>query len=275
MAGDLHERLASRLAEVGGPGFGPIPGAAAEPEPTALAAIALDDDDARAWLVEHQREDGGFGLVAGSVVVDAPTSVAALALRPGEPRERALDHLVEQRVDPAPSLDVAPHDPDTRGWGWTRDTFAWVEPTARALLALRLLRPDAADEIDDGLAVLADRECRGGGWNYGNSVVYDVSLPPFAQTTAIALVGIQGALPERSARGSVVLRALWPLEPGGLSLAMTLAAFRLTGDAEAESVEAALERRFDETGLLDDVVAIAWAAIATGPGLESLRWRPA
>jgi hypothetical protein len=270
--GDLHERLAGRLAELGGPGFGPSPDAAPEPEPTALAAIALDDDDARAWLLEHQREDGGFGPVAGPVVVDAPTSLAALALAAGDARERALDHLVEHPADRAARLDVAPHDPTTRGWGWTRDTFGWIEPTARAVLALRRHRPTETAAIDDGLAVIADRECRDGGWNYGNSVVYDVALPAFAQTTAVALVGIQGALPEQAARGSAVLRELWPHEPGGLSLAVALAAFRLSDDPEAALVEAELERRFDETGLLDDVVAIAWAAIATGPGLEDLRW---
>jgi hypothetical protein len=270
--GDLHERLAGRLAELGGPGFGPSPDAAPEPEPTALAAIALDDDDARAWLLEHQREDGGFGPVAGPVVVDAPTSLAALALAAGDARERALDHLVEHPADRAARLDVAPHDPTTRGWGWTRDTFGWIEPTARAVLALRRHRPTETAAIDDGLAVIADRECRDGGWNYGNSVVYDVALPAFAQTTAVALVGIQGALPEQAARGSAVLRELWPHEPGGLSLAVALAAFRLSDDPEAALVEAELERRFDETGLLDDIVAIAWAAIATGPGLEDLRW---
>jgi hypothetical protein len=273
--GDLHERLAGRLAELGGPGFGPTPGTPAEPEPTALAAIALGDDAARDWLVEHQREDGGFGAVAGPVVVDAPTSIAAIALPAGDGRERALDHLVEHPADRAARLDVAPHDPATRGWGWTRDTFGWIEPTARAVLALRLHRPSATAAIDDGLAVIADRECRDGGWNYGNSVVYDVSLPAFAQTTAIALVGIQGALPEQAARGNSALRELWTAEPGGLSLAMALAAFRLADDADAARVEAELERRFDETGLLDDVVALAWAAIATGPGLEDLRWSAA
>jgi hypothetical protein len=140
------------------------------------------------------------------------------------------------------------------------------------VLALRRHRPTETAAIDDGLAVIADRECRDGGWNYGNSVVYDVALPAFAQTTAVALVGIQGALPEQAARGSAVLRELWPHEPGGLSLAVALAAFRLSDDPEAALVEAELERRFDETGLLDDIVAIAWAAIATGPGLEDLRW---
>jgi hypothetical protein len=275
MAVDLHERLASRLAALGGPGFGPTPGAPAEPEPTALAAIALDDDDARAWLAEHQREDGGFGLVAESVVVDAPTSAAALALPPGEARERALDHLVEYRADRAASLDAAPHDPETRGWGWTRDAFGWIEPTSRAVLALRKYRPTATDEIDDGFAVIADRECPGGGWNCGNSVVYGVALAPYAQTTAMALIGIQGVMLDQSARGSAVLRELWPLEPGGLSLAVALAAFRLADDPEAARVEAELERLIDDAGPLDDVVALAWAVIATGPGLEDLRWRAA
>jgi hypothetical protein len=210
--------------------------------------------------------------VAGSVIVDAPTSLAALALPPGEARERALDLLLEHPARRAEVLDVAPHDPDTRGWGWTRDAFGWIEPTARAVLALRLHRPRATAEIDDGFAVIADRECPGGGWNSGNAVAYGVALSPYAQTTAIALIGMQGALLEQSERGWAVLRDLWPLEPGGLSLATALAAFRLAGDAEGELVEAALARRFDESGLLDDVVAIAWAAIATGPGLEALRW---
>ncbi len=276
MPDTLHERLAERLAAAGrGGGFGPTTGAAPEPEPTALAAIALDDDEARDWLVANQHEDGGFGVDAGPVVSDAPTALAALALPPGSARERALDHVTASHAAQQSSFEVAPHDPDTRGWGWTRDTFGWVEPTARALLALRLHRPDAAAAIEDGLAVLADRECAGGGWNYGNATVYDVALPPYAQTTAIALIGIQGALPEQISRGLAALRELWAREPGGLSLAVALAAFRLAGDPVATEVEAALGRELDATGLFDDVVAVAWATIATGPGLETLRWTAA
>jgi hypothetical protein len=259
----------------GGDGFGPTPGAQPEAEPTALAGIALDDDGALGWLEANQREDGGFGPVAGPVNSDAATSVAALALPPGRARERALDYLIGSRAQRTPSYDVAPHDPQTRGWGWTRDTFGWVEPTARAVLALRMHRPTASAEIGDGLAVIADRECVGGGWNYGNPLVYDVTLPPFVQTTAIALIGIQGTLPQENARGLAVLRELWPQEPGGLSLAMSLAALRLASVPDAEQVEAALEDAFETTGLLDDVVAVAWAAIATGDGLEAFRWRPA
>jgi hypothetical protein len=273
MSTTTFDRAAARLREVRiDDGFGPSPGLAPEPEPTALAAIAIDDSDAPAWLEEHQRDDGGFGLLAGHAVTnDAATALAALALAPGGARERALDHLVSNRAQATPSSPEAPHDPDTRGWGWTPDTFGWVEPTSRAVLALQLLRPSAAAEIRDGLSVLADRECPGGGWNYGNAIVYDTPLPPYAQTTASALIGLQGALTEPYERGMTTLAKLWSAERGGLTLAMTLAAFRLGGRPEASAVERALSDELERTDLLGDVVALAWTGIAAGPGLERLR----
>ena len=270
----LFERAAVHLRERGvDGGFGPSPGLAPEPEPTALAAIALDDVDAIAWLTDHQRADGGFEILAGPAVTnDAATATAAVALGPGAARERALDHVVAHRARLTPTNPEAPHDPDTRGWGWTADSFGWVEPTSRAVLALQLLRPSAAAEIRDGLSVLADRECPGGGWNYGNSIVYDTLLPPYAQTTASALIGLQGALADPFARGMTTLTRLWSAERGGLSLAMTLAAFRLGGRPEVPEVERALSDELRRTDLLGDVVALAWTAIAAGPGLERLRW---
>ena len=81
----LYERSAETLDRARtGDAFGPTPGAEPEPEPTALAAIALDDDAARRWLTGAQRPDGSFGLTAGPVENDAPTGLAALALPPGD-----------------------------------------------------------------------------------------------------------------------------------------------------------------------------------------------
>ncbi len=277
MSAGLYRRASARLSAArSGDGFGPRPGLAAEPEPTALAAIALGDDDARRWLAEHQRSDGGFALVAGNVVSDAATALGALALAPGEARERALDHVVTHQAQRLPANPASPHDPNLRGWGWTPDTFGWVEPTAYGVLALQVLRPSDSGPLADGLAVLADRECRGGGWNYGNRVILGVDLPPYAQTTAVALIALQGAQPELFARGLSTLDRLWLAErQGGLSLAMALTAFRLAGEpAAAGEVERALDAELERTALLDDAVALAWAAIATGPGLDAIR-RPA
>ena len=252
-------------------GFGPRPGAPSEPEPTALAAVALDDARAREWLVAHQRDDGSFGLVDGFVRDEAATGLAAIALDEGEARERALDRLESLEGQRVVSDAAIPLDGDLAGWPWTLDTFGWVDPTARALLALRLLRP-GSDRIADGIALLRDRSSVGGGWNYGNRVVLGEELPPFAHTTAIALLGLHGLDAELEAEATARLRELWRAErAGGISLALSLAVFRLGGDEdEAAAVDAALTDVVVGSGLLDDAVVAAWCAIVTRPGLERL-----
>jgi len=269
----LFERAATALIQGrSGDGFGPTPGADPEPEPTALAAIALDDDDARRWLLGAQRADGSFGLDVGEVRDHAATALCALALPPGEARERALDHVLATPAERVASDDSAPRDADLVGWGWTLGTAGWVEPTARAVHTLRRLRPSEMDAIGAGIGYLDDRECLGGGWNHGNPLVYDVPIPPYGQTTAVALAALHGAGSAVGLihRGVGVLRRLWPEERGPLTLAVSLAAFRLLGLPDAAQVEVALDEELGRTEPAPDAVALAWAAIASGPGLSAL-----
>ena len=251
-------------------GFGPRPGTPSEPEPTSLSAIALGDDDARAWLLDHQRADGSFGTVDGWVVDEAATGLASLALF-GAARERALDHLEDVRALPGDGGAATPHDVDVLGWPWTRSTFGWVEPTSRALLAFRTGRPTSS-AIDDAVALLRDRECVGGGWNYGNRTVLGADLEPYAQVTAFGLIAAAGLDDELEARALAALERLWREErDGGLSVALSLSAFRLHSDERsAELARRTLADIVRRTGLLGDTVSIAWAAIATGDALE--RW---
>ena len=165
-----------------------------------------------------------------------------------------------------------PLDITLRGWSWTPFTFGWIEPTSRNLLALQILRPSATAEITDAVKLLADRSCVGGGWNYGNREVYDTDLDPYAQTTAIGLIGLQGSGdPKVVTDGYTVLRRLWPIEAGGLSLGLSLIAMRLAADGtdtERADIEAALSSSFDATAFLDDNVALGWATLATGDGID-------
>ncbi|HET6790081.1 MAG TPA: prenyltransferase/squalene oxidase repeat-containing protein [Actinomycetota bacterium] len=253
-------------------GFGPRAGEASELEPTALAAMALADPDAKAWLAAQQRENGSFAVTIGPYVNDSSTGLCALALETGPMRESALDYLEETRARRVDTSAAIPIDPSAIGWGWTRGSASWVEPTARALWALRVARP-SSDRIDDAVDLLRDRACVGGGWNYGNREVLGEELTPFAQTTAIALVGLQNLDPELEMRGLGVLRRLWRVESaGGLSLATAVAAFRTHGASEeAERVGASLRRLVRETGLLGDGIALGWAALATSdrlPGID-------
>jgi len=264
--------FASRLREARSTdgGFGPRPGQPSEPEPTALATIALEDADGQAWLSEHQADDGSVSFDAASVVNDSATAFTAIALEVGDARERALDHLEGTLARTYRSTAAIPHDPSFRGWAWTEDTAGWVDPTSRATLALRLLRPDAP-AIADGLGLLADRETVGGGWNYGNRVVFGDDLWPYAQTTAAALLALQGTNPELEGRGMDMLRTLWRDErEGGLSLAMSSVVLGLRRDSDTAGARGALVDLFERTAFLGDVVTLAWAAIATGPALSRL-----
>jgi len=124
--------------------------------------------------------------------------------------------------------------------------------------------------------MLLDRECVGGGWNYGNRVVLGEDLPPFAQTTAIAMLALQ-RFEDASIldRGLTRLRQLWRAEAdGGLSLSLASAALRANGDPDQPAAEAALADNFSRTRFAGDVTATAWAAIATGLGLDRLTVRP-
>jgi hypothetical protein len=244
-------------------GFGPLPGASSEPEATAVAALALDDDRARSWLAANQRADGSYSVDVGPYVNDSATALGALALGPGAGRDRALDHVEETRARHVDSSDAIPIDPSAVGWAWATGTASWVEPTARALWALRVMRP-TSPHITDAVALLRDRECVEGGWNYGNRIVLGEALPPFAQTTAIALVGLLGLDAELEERGLTTLARLWRIESrGGLTLATSVLAFRAHGrTTEAAAAAHVLRSLVDETGLLGDVTALAWAALA-------------
>ena len=253
-------------------GFGPRVDEPSELEPTALAAMALADRDAVAWLVAAQRPDGAFGFDVGPYTNDSVTGLCALAVGHGTERERALDYLENAQAERVESSAAVPIDPSAVGWGWVGGTASWVEPTARALWALRMTRPTSS-RIADAVALLKDRESVGGGWNYGNREVLGEELPPYAQTTAAALIGLRRLDPDLEIRGLDSLRRLSRAEAaGGLSLAMTMAAFRIhEAPSDAESVGVALDRLVRETGLLGDGIALGWAALAASdrlPGID-------
>jgi hypothetical protein len=270
IAGAVARSLAAARNADGG--FGPRAGLPSEPEPTALAAIALDDAGARDWLAAAQASDGSVRLAVGDVTNDSATSLAAIALS-GEGRARALDHLERVRAAHLASSPQVPFDPAFPGWSWTRDAFGWVEPTARALLAFRTLRPRATEAIADGAGMLADRACVAGGWNYGNRTVLGEDLPPYAQTTALGVLGLQrwgdGAVWRR---GLHALRGLWREErDGSLSVAVSAAALRASGDGDWTAAASAIGDHLGDPYFERDVVALAWAAIATTPAIAHVK----
>lgn len=268
---DAHARLrhdlVGALAADGGLSW--VAGGGVEPEPTALAALALDDDAARAWLVERQADDGSVLLSTGEVRNTGASGLIALALPPGEARGRALDFAIAAK---GAKIEDGLYADDPRGWSWVPDTFAWVEPTARVLLATRILRPTDSSTIADAVEVLAKRETEGGGWNYGNASARGTDLTPYVQTSAMAVIALAGLDEPSVARGVDYLRRAALDEPGGLSLAMALLALRLTASEPAfqSDLVGALVTQYERTAFLGNRGTLAWAVLATDPGPSPL-----
>jgi hypothetical protein len=190
---------------------------AAEPACFALLALRSElhsgtyDDPVRA-LMRNQRPDGfwpavdqdsGPGVWATAVAVNA-----LIELSPGDQAVRSGIHaLVNANPQEAHWLYrlkfrlIDTHvrfDPNKFGWGWVPGTISWVIPTSMALIVLQrsrrlnLIRAKNLERrLDLGYAMLFDRMCPGGGWNAGNSVVYEVALAPHIDATAIALAALR------------------------------------------------------------------------------------
>jgi hypothetical protein len=276
-------------------GYGAAPGAASDTESTALVALALraagaDSTPAEEWLAARQREDGAWPFRDAVPEPSWSSAWALLALagradteellvrgvrwlaaregrRPGL-LARALTSLTGPRLI---ELDLS-----LRGWPWHAAASSWVEPSALALLALRRLAPrgaaDAARErIAEGERLLWDRMCVDGGWNYGNRRVLGETLPPYPDTTALALIALQGAAHRAELDASfAALARLLAARASSLSLALAALAARLHG-RDAGALEDALAARIEERGAPVETRALAFALLALSGGAELLR----
>ena len=234
-----------------------------EVEPTAVAALALRDAAARTWLRARQRADGGFA--ERDERADGPTTaaLAALALAPAGHAAKALRYAVAHRSLQPPG---SPDAEQRSGWGWTTDARSTVEPTSRVLAAVHVLTPADHATRAEAIRLLRERQCADGGWNYGNASVNDVDLRGYAQTTAIALVALQRGPRSLVDPGIGFLRQSWPREPGGLTTAQAVVAFRLHGvEDEVAPGLAALDQISRRPSFRGDPVALGWAVLASGP----------
>lgn len=297
-----HAKLAQSLAERRTPGGGlaAVPGGSPDSESTALAALAalaghaLAADTAREaiqWLAARQRLDGAWPLVDAVPEPSWASAWAALALaRNGagaEPLVRAAGWLVA-REGRRPGLvaralgrltgqhERLEQDLTLRGWPWHEAAASWVEPTASALLALRVLAErlpvaGARERIEEGERLLWDRACVNGGWNYGNRRVLGEALEPFPDTTAFALLALQGsARSEALAASFDALEALLDERASSLALALGALAFELHARATL-GLRARLEARIERLGPPGETRGVAFALLALGGGAELLR----
>jgi len=196
-------------------GWGYFPGKQSWLEPTAWAALALHGEPAAdgAWtlLKSWQLADGSWRPAADVQISNWGTALCVtIACVRGEFDESfrkgvawllgmsGNETVLWKRALVKAGLVPSDRNLNFRGWPWKPNTSSWVEPTSHALVALKKAAPHfAGSELRErlrlGLGQLCDVRCSDGGWNYGSPRAVGVELPSYPETTALALVGLQGA----------------------------------------------------------------------------------
>ncbi len=195
-------------------GWGYFAGKASWLEPTAYAALALAGEPAadRAWklLSSWQLPDGSWKPSASVDVANWGTSlcttIAMARSEWGAPLRDGINWLVGSSGVESTWINVVvariglvkqERDISLKCWPWKPGNSGWVEPTAHALVALKqasakLSSAELRERIKMGESQLLDVRSRDGGWNYGSPAALGVDLPSYPETTALALVALQG-----------------------------------------------------------------------------------
>jgi hypothetical protein len=182
-------------------GFASGPGGAYRADATCWAILALAGDSAnrelitraRSRLAADQLPDGRVSISPDHPEAFWPTSLAILAWHQSpehrEHQARAAHFLItssgrhmERTADSASG-----HDTNIKGWPWIADTHSWVEPTGLAMMALKIAGFGDHERVKEASRLVLDRQLPQGGWNYGNTLVFDQELRPMPLSTGIAL----------------------------------------------------------------------------------------
>jgi hypothetical protein len=199
-------------------GWGYFPGKQSWFEPTTYAMLALQgkpDSGAvleRAWKLVRSWQlpdgssrpctqvEGGTWVTAHAVTLACVRGVYDSSVRAAVDwllrvvgaeanlamRAASYFHLLKTK------LDVS-----HQGWPWRQGNASWIEPTVHTLIALKKVagRYPSAEldrRVREGEALILSRRCSDGGWNCGNPNVLNFDLPSYPESTALALIGLQG-----------------------------------------------------------------------------------
>jgi hypothetical protein len=167
-------------------------------EPTSWVMLATETPASSTPLQAWQRGDGLLVEPVTGVPNYAFNGLAIVALgsQPAPWAQSIVRALLVTRGVKLPAHPMVRQDGALQAWPWFQDTFSWVEPTAWCMLALKKVTgtprpPEVASRVEEAERLLADRVCPGGGWNYGNGLVYGKDLPAHVPATAAAVLAMQ------------------------------------------------------------------------------------
>jgi hypothetical protein len=278
-------------------GWGSVKGRRSNTESTSFAMMALESLHNKAfdqqitaglkWLVRRQRDDGSWSLNdEASKESSWTTAIAVLALLSFQDQTQRTSRavkwiLAQEGMKPGwfalflfrLSLvrKTVELDPYLSGWSWTPGAFSWVEPTSYCLMALKKSRPmldgtNVEVRIQQGEALLYDRMCQKGGWNYGNSKVLGEALWAYPDVTAVALIALQDRVTNEANRLSLlVLQDMMREVASGIALGWGILCLKLYS-VESQEWKKMLLANFQKTRFLGETKALALAVLALGEG---------
>ncbi len=153
------------------------------------------------YLAKRQLEDGRVVIDPALPDVHWPTALCVLAWRgAGEPyagnHRSAVEFLLRETGVhwERTGSKISGHDPSIRGWSWLSTAHSWVEPTSLAIIALKASGRGDHPRVQEAVRMLLDRQLSAGGWNYGNTTVFDTPLRPIPEDTGYALAALAGSV---------------------------------------------------------------------------------
>jgi hypothetical protein len=253
----LESRLALlRSTQNADGGWGYFPGKGSWLEPTTYAMLALQgspDSQAlleRSWKLVRSWQLGDGSVRPGGEVADG-TWVTAHAVTLASVRgvydssvRQSVDWLlhvvgaesgIAMRVASAFGLLKTKLNVSHQGWPWRDGNASWIEPTVHTLVALKKVatkyqEPALHNRVREGEELVLSRRCSDGGWNCGNPNVLNFDLPSYPETTALALIGLQGRSSKELAKPLEVARRYRTETKSSLAKAWLAIALRCHGE---------------------------------------------
>ncbi len=163
----------------------------------------------RDYLTAFQLKDGRVSLASDHPNAFWPTPLAILAWQDSQDHRshhtqaiQFLLHISGKHWKKTPQ-QVYGHDPSLRGWPWIEHTHSWVEITAISMIALHRAGHANHPRMEEATHMLLDRQLPHGGWNYGNTSVFDQELYPSPEDTGAALSALSERVPESRIKKSL------------------------------------------------------------------------
>ncbi len=299
----MLDRIITELLQNQNPngGWGAVRGKRSNTETTSLAVMALQalageatsDNRKRGidWLVRQQNQNHSWPLNETVKEGSWTTALAITALGDSadhSERVRAAARWLVEQEGSKPGIlaeivlwatgksGVNKLNKDLIGWSWVPSSFSWVEPTSYALIALKkqragLVGTNVDERIRQADAMIYDRMCTGGGWNYGNSKVLDYALWPYPDITALALIAMQDHAREKANQESLQILSKIARETGsGFALCWAAICLNLYGRDNSELLKP-IDKRFTATAFLGETKTLALAVIALGAKANPFR----